>query len=158
MRGRGQFVADLRFAGMQDVAFVRSPVAHGRVKAVEVPKQYGQSVFSAADLSGVKPIRAVSALRGFKPSVQHCLATDKVRFVGEPVTMCVAPTRAAAEDIAASVALNIEELPAVHDMLAARSSPPALVHEQWGDNIFLETFVDTNFEKALNAPIKVTRQ
>jgi len=40
MRGRGQFVADLRFAGMQDVAFVRSPVAHGRVKAVEAPEQY----------------------------------------------------------------------------------------------------------------------
>jgi carbon-monoxide dehydrogenase large subunit len=158
MRGRGQFVADLRFAGTQDVAFVRSPVAHGRIKAVEAPEQYRASVFSAADLTAVKPIRAVSGLRGFKPSVQPCLASEKVRFVGEPVAMCVAPTRAIAEDIAASVALNIEELPAVHDMLAARSAPPALVHEQWGDNIFLETFVDTNFEKALNAPIKVTRE
>jgi carbon-monoxide dehydrogenase large subunit len=158
MRGRGQFVADLRFAGMQDVTFVRSPVAHGLVKAVEAPEQYQKSVFSAADLVAVKPIRAVSSLRGFKPSDQYCLAKDKVRFVGEPVAMCVAPTRAAAEDIAATVALDLEELPAIHDMLAARSSPPALVHEHWGDNIFLETFVDTNFEQALNAPIKVTRQ
>src|SRR6476619_7582756 len=82
MRGRGQFVADLRFAGMRDVAFVRSPVAHGRIKAVEAPEPYRSSVFSAADLEAVKPIRAVSALKGFKPSVQHCLATDKVRFVG----------------------------------------------------------------------------
>jgi carbon-monoxide dehydrogenase large subunit len=158
MRGRGQFVADLRFAGMQDAAFVRSPLAHGRLKAVAPPEEYRKSVFSAADLGTVKPIRAVSALRGFKPSDQYCLAKDKVRFVGEPVAMCVAPTRAMAEDIAATVALDIEELPAVYDMLAARSSPPALVHEQWGDNVFLETFVDTNFEKALNAPIKVTRQ
>ena len=158
MRGRGQFVADLRFAAMQDVAFVRSPVAHGRVKAVEAPEQYRGSVFSAADLAAVKPIRAVSALRGFKPSEQYCLATDKVRFVGEPVAMCVAPTRATAEDIAATVALNIEELPAIHDMLAARSSPAALVHEHWGDNVFLETFVDIDFQKALKAPIKVTRQ
>jgi carbon-monoxide dehydrogenase large subunit len=158
MRGRGQFVADLRFAGTQDVAFVRSPVAHGRIKALEAPEPYRASVFSAADLVAVKPIRAVSALRGFKPSVQPCLATDKVRFVGEPVAMCVASTRALAEDIAASVTVNIEELPAVHDMLAARSSPAALVHEQWGDNVFLETFVETNFEKALDAPIKVTRQ
>ncbi len=158
MRGRGQFVADLRFAGMQDVAFVRSPVAHGRINAVEAPEQYRASTFSAADLAAVKPIRAVSGLKGFKTSVQHCLATEKVRFVGEPVAMCMAPTRALAEDIAASVALSIEELPAVHDMLAARSAPPALVHEQWGDNIFLETFVDTNFEKALSAPIKVTRE
>ena len=158
MRGRGQFVADLRFAGTQDVAFVRSPVAHGRIKALEAPEPYRASVFSASDLAAVKPIRAVSGLRGFKPSVQPCLATDKVRFVGEPVAMCVASTRALAEDIAASVTVNIEELPAVHDMLAARSSPAALVHEQWGDNVFLETFVETNFEPALNAPIKVTRQ
>jgi carbon-monoxide dehydrogenase large subunit len=158
MRGRGQFVADLRFAGMQDVAFVRSPVAHGWVKAIDVPERYRRSVFSAADLASVKPIRAVSSLRGFKPSDQYCLVTDKVRFVGDLVAMCVAPTRALAEDIAAAVSLNIEELPAVHDMLAARSSPPALVHEHWGDNVFLETFVDVNFEKALSAPIKITRQ
>jgi len=158
MRGRGQFVADLRFAGMQDVAFVRSPVAHGRLNAIDAPESYRKSVFSAADLTAVKPIRAVSALQGFKPSDQHCLATDKVRFVGEPVAMCIATSRAVAEDIASTVVLNIEELPAIHDMLAARLSPPALVHEHWGDNVFLETFVSTNFEKALNAPIKITRQ
>ena len=158
MRGRGQFVADLRFAGMQDVAFVRSPVAHGRLKTIDVPESHRKSVFSAADLAAVKPIRAVSGLQGFKPSDQYCLASGKVRFVGEPVAMCTATTRAAAEDIASTVVLNIEELPAVHDMLAARSSPPSLVHEDWGDNVFLETFVSTNFEQALSAPIKVTRQ
>src|SRR5215471_17613840 len=158
MRGRGQFVADLRFAGMQDVAFVRSPVAHGRLKAIDAPESYRKSVFSAADLAAVKPIRAVSGLQGFKPSDQHCLAIGKVRFVGEPVAMCMATTRAAAEDIASTVVVDIEELPAIHDMLAARVSPPALVHEHWGDNVFLETFVSTNFEKALNAPIKITRQ
>ena len=36
MRGRGQFVADLRFAGMQDAAFVRSPLAHGRIRSIGV--------------------------------------------------------------------------------------------------------------------------
>src|ERR1051325_8434830 len=94
MRGRGQFVADLRFSGMQDVAFVRTPLAHARRKAVEAPQQSRKSVFSAADLDGVKPIRAVSGVRGFKPSDQYCLAKDKVRFVGEPVAMCAAPKRA----------------------------------------------------------------
>jgi carbon-monoxide dehydrogenase large subunit len=43
-------------------------------------------------------------------------------------------------------------------MLAAREPGSALLHDHWGDNIFLETFVDLNFEKALNAPIKVTRE
>ena len=158
MRGRGQFVADLRFAGMQDVAFVRSPLAHARIRGIAAPQSIKHAVFTAADLLGVKPIRAVSGLRGFKVSEQPVLATDKVRFVGELLAMCVAPTRAQAEDIGGSVTLDLEELPAVHDMLAARTPESALVHDHWADNVFLETFVDVDIGTALDAPIKVTRE
>ena len=158
LRGRGQYVADLRFAGMQDVAFLRSPLAHARIRGIAVPDAHRNAVFTAADLAGVKPIRAVSGLRGFKPSDQPSLAADKVRYVGELVAMCVATTRAEAEDIAATVTLDLEELPAICDMLAARGPQSALLHEHWGDNVFLETFVETNIEKALDAPIKVTRE
>jgi len=158
MRGRGQFVADLRFAGLRDVAFVRSPIAHGRIRDVVVPPRHEGAVFVAADLRAVKPIRAVSGVRGFKISDQPVLAVDKVRYVGELVAMCLAANRAEAEDLAAAIRLDIEELPAVHDMLAARESGSAVLHDHWGDNIFLETFVDLNFEKALSAPIKVTRE
>ena len=98
------------------------------------------------------------ALRGFKVSDQPSLATDKVRYVGELVAMCVAPSRAEAEDIAAAVALDFEELAGRYDMLAARESGSALLHEHWGDNVFLETFVDVNIEKVLERPIKVTRE
>jgi CO/xanthine dehydrogenase Mo-binding subunit len=90
----------------------RSPLAHARITAVHVPERYRDVVFTAADLSGVKPIRAVSGLLGFKISEQPVLATGKVRHVGELVAMCVAATRADAEDIAASVRLDLEELPA----------------------------------------------
>src|SRR5271170_7345547 len=85
LRGRGQFVADLHFAGMKDVAFVRSPVAHARVRDVKIPDPYKRAVFTLADLAGVKPIRAVSGLRGFKVSEQPPLASEKVRHVGELV-------------------------------------------------------------------------
>ena len=64
MRGRGQFVADIRLAGLQDVAFVRSPLAHARIRGIDVPERYRASVFTAADLTGVNPIRAVSGLPG----------------------------------------------------------------------------------------------
>ena len=158
MRGRGQFVADLRFVGMKDVAFVRSPLAHGRLRGVKIPDVHKAAVFLIAALTGVKPIRAVSGLRGFKPSEQAPLASDKVRYVGEPIAMCVAPARAEAEDIAASVVVDLAELPAVHDMLAARAPSAALVHEQWGDNVFLETCVEVNIGEALDAPIKITRE
>jgi len=158
MRGRGQFVADIRLAGLQDVAFVRSPLAHARLKAIHVPERYRNVVFRSADLVGIKPIRAVSGLPGFKISEQPVLAIDKVRQVGELVAMCIAPTRAEAEDIAASVILDLEELPAVHDMLKAREPGSALVHDHWGDNVFLETNFEVDISSALDAPIKVTRE
>ncbi len=157
MRGRGQFVGDIRLPGMQDVAFVRSPLAHAIIRGITVPEQYRGRVFTAADLHGVLPIKAVSGLSGFKVSVQPPLATGKVRQVGELVAMCVAPTRAEAEDIAASVTLDLQELPAVHDMLLARQPGSALVHDHWGDNVFLETTVDIGIEAAFDAPIRVTR-
>ena len=158
LRGRGQYVADIRLAGLKDVAFVRSPLAHACIKAIHVPERFSDVVFTAADLAGVKPIRAVSGLPGFKISEQPVLATGKVRHVGELIAMCVAPTRAEAEDIAASVVLDLEPLPAVHDMCKARDAGAALVHEHWGDNVFLETLFEVDITAALDAPIKVTRE
>ncbi len=158
LRGRGQFVADLRLAGVKDVAFVRSPLAHARIRGIDIPAEHRGDVFTAEDLAGVKPIRAVSGLAGFKVSVQPVLAEGKIRHVGELVAMCVADTRAAAEDIAAAVRLDLEELAAVHDMLQGRAADAPLLHEAWADNIFLETNVEVDIAKAFDAPIKVTRE
>ncbi|WP_315813801.1 xanthine dehydrogenase family protein molybdopterin-binding subunit [Bradyrhizobium sp. SZCCHNR2028] len=158
LRGRGQYVADIRLPGMKDVAFVRSPMAHASIKAIHIPTVYRDVVFTADDLAGIKPIRAVSGLPGFKISEQPVLATGKVRHVGELVAMCVARSRAEAEDIAASVELDLEPLPAVHDMRLARAAGGALVHEHWGDNVFLETNFEVDITAALDAPIKVTRE
>src|SRR4029079_7194229 len=135
--------------GLQDVAFVRSPLAHARIRAINVPERYRDVIFTAPDLADVKPIRAVSGLPGFKISEQPVLATGKVRHVGELIALCVAPTRAEAEDIAAAVTLDLEELPAVHDMLKAREPESALVHEHWGDNVFLETNFEVDISSAL---------
>src|SRR4051812_20841837 len=118
LHGRGQYVADFRLPGTRDVAFVRSPVAHARLRAVHIPEVVRHTVFTAKDLVGVKPIISSPPLKGFKHSAQPILATDKVRYVGEIVAMCLAPTRAEAEDVAAMVSLDFEELPAVTDMLA----------------------------------------
>lgn len=158
MRGRGLFVADVRLPLMRDVAFLRSPLAHGRIVGIDVAPHYRDSVFTARDLTNVKPIRCVSSLPGFKVSDQPVLATGKVRHVGELVAMCVADTRAKAEDIAGKVRLDLEELPAVYDMLQARRGDAPLVHEHWGDNVFLETNTEIAFEAAKSAAVKVTRE
>ena len=160
LTGRGQFVGDIRLPCMLDVAFVRSPVAHGKLGAIVKPEGLEGSVFTMDDLIGVKPIRVLSSLPGFKASDQWPLARHKVRQVGETIAMCIAPTRAQAEDIAAMVEVEIDDLPVVVDMLAARSAtPPALVHDDWGDNLFLQTDTkaDLSAIKA-SAPIVVRRR
>src|SRR5688572_15133041 len=158
LRGQGEFVGDIKRPGTLEVAFARSPIAHGRIRSIKKPAGFESSGFVMDDLEGVKPIRAVSGLKGFKPSNLWPLAKDKVRHAGEPVAMCVGRTRAEAEDIASQVEVDYEPLPAVVDMVEARTNPPALVHEEWGDNVFLETFVDADFSEARkSAPIKVRR-
>jgi carbon-monoxide dehydrogenase large subunit len=159
LRGRGQFVADIKLAGMMEVAFVRSPIAHGRIRSIEKPAGLEHAVFAIDDLKGVRAIRVVSALKGFKASEQPVLAKGKVRQVGEMIAMCVAPTRAEAEDIASQVFVDLQDLPAVHDMLQARAADAPLVHEEWGDNVFLETLWDDDLTALrASAPVRVTRR
>jgi carbon-monoxide dehydrogenase large subunit len=159
LRGRGQFIADIPVPGALEVAFVRSTVAHGRIRAIHVPDALTDKVFTAAHLGDVKPIRAATALPGFKHSSEPIFASDKVRYVGELVAMCVASSRAEAEDIAAAVVVDYDELPAVTDMLTAREPGAPLVHEPWGDNVFIEIAVDADIEAvARTASIVVTRE
>jgi aerobic carbon-monoxide dehydrogenase large subunit len=159
LHGRGQYIADLRFPRMRDVAFVRSPVAHARLTGIEIPDHLKAQVFTAKDLTGVNAIRAVSPLPGFQASEQPPLATHKVRHVGELIAVCVADTRAEAEDIAAQVRVEYEELPAVVDMLKAQQPGTVLVHDTVKRNVFLETGFDGPIEAAAkNAPVKVSRE
>jgi carbon-monoxide dehydrogenase large subunit len=153
LRGRGRYVGDIRFPGMQEVAFLRSPVAHGVIGAVTAPA--GARVYTMDDLVGVQPIRAPSSLPGFRRTDQWPLARGRVRQVGEPIAMVVAPTRAEAEDVLDAISLDIEELPAATDMLAHRAGPA--VHEGWPDNVVLHTLVEDDLADVA-APIVVRRR
>src|SRR5215471_8290008 len=62
LRGRGQFVGDMSLPHLRDVAFLRSPRAHARIKAIRIPPAIRERVFVAADLDGVAAIRADTAL------------------------------------------------------------------------------------------------
>lgn len=139
LHGRSQFVADVGLPGMRELVFVRSPIAHGRIRGIEVPDGLPpHSVWTAADLAGrARPIRAVSARPGFRPSDYPILAVDKVRFVGEPVAAVIAADRATAEDLAEEIVVDIEELPAVPDLETARHEDAPRVHDDWPDNRYV---------------------
>lgn len=159
LHGRGNFVGDIQLPGLQEVAFLRSPVAHAHIHAINVPEDLRVCTYSAVDLSDVKPVEAHSSIPKFKPSQYPALATKKVRFVGEPIACCVASTRALAEDHVQRLSVDFEELPAVVDAIEARQPQSALVHEDWGDNVFVPTEIDINFEEsAKKADIVVKRE
>ncbi len=149
--GRGAFIADLQVPGLAEVAFLRSPVAHGRIRSVEVPSRHRNSVFFASDIAFAKPIVAVGAAGGFKYSEYPALASGKVRFVGDLIGICVAPTRAQAEDIAQSCAIDVEELPAIWDIDVALAPGATRVHDDWSDNIFAQTRIETGDLAAVRA-------
>jgi aerobic carbon-monoxide dehydrogenase large subunit len=159
LRGRGQYVADFRIPGTREVVFVRSPVAHARLRSVTIPQKHKSAVFTAEDLTGIKPIRAATSVSGFKHSREPILAAGKMRFVGEIIAACVGRSRAEAEDIAASVEPEFDELPAVVDMQEARKASAPLVHDDWSDNIFVTFAADTGIDAAAStAAVKVVRK
>ncbi len=158
LRGRGQYVSDMLLPGQQEVAFLRSPVAHGRIVAAVKPATGGEGVFLRDDMVGVLPIVATSTLPGYQLSEHHPLARDKVRFVGEPVAMCVAPTRALAEDLAEQVELRIDALPALVDAHQALADASVRVHEHWRDNLFLALSYDKAFDEHSSRAVRVVRR
>lgn len=158
LRGRGQYVGDIRLDNMHEVAFVRSPVAHAKLTKIDIPEECRDVVFTWEDMEGVKPILSAPPEKSFKRSEQTILASGKLRYVGELVAMCFARTRAEAEDIAQSITLEFEELPAVVDMVEACKPDAPLVHDEWDNNRIVEFVKDAAIEEvAEKAAIKVRR-
>ena len=161
LHGRGNFVGDIGLPGLMEVAFLRSPLAHARIRSIAVPPEHRGRIFTAEHLAAanVQPIRTSNTTPGFKFADYPILASGKVRMVGEPIAMCVAPTRAEAEDLCRQIALDLEELPAVVDAMKGLSDRSVLVHEHFGDNVFMTADMDVNFEKfAAQADVVVRRE
>src|ERR1700749_4087090 len=94
LTGRGRYIADVKLPGMLHAAFVRSPLAHARVLAVDASAARALpgvvAVFTGADLEAVTvpgPDPLLALMGGGGPMPEYTLlATDKGRFVGGPVT------------------------------------------------------------------------
>jgi aerobic carbon-monoxide dehydrogenase large subunit len=158
LRGRGSFVADMMLSGQREVAFLRSPIAHGRIASIGKPPGCESSVFVRDDLD-IADIVAANTVPGYRSSKCPPLAHGKVRFVGEAVAMCVAPTRALAEDLCAQVRLDVAELPVLVDAHLARADAGVRIHDEWPDNSFLTLNYESGFAAgSRNAPIVVKRE
>ncbi len=159
LAGAAQFVADIRLPGLQDVAFVRSQVAHGNLSGVTKPAGLEACVYTFADLGNVNVLPAGPEMPSFKLGAYPPLATDKVRYAGQTIAACVAPSRAQAEDIADLVEPDIDELPAVVDCVAAMLPGTSRLFDHWADNAFItSTISEGDIARAAAAPIRLRRQ
>jgi carbon-monoxide dehydrogenase large subunit len=154
VRGQGHFTADLPAAHW--VRFVRSPIAAGKIKAIDAPRD--AMVITAADLKGVKPITPMLHKFAYKPVGQQILTDDAVRFVGEPVAAVVAASEEEAEDIADAVTLDIAETAPVIDARAALEPSAPQVHREAPGNVILEgQFKTDGFDAAWSGAHKLVK-
>ena len=144
--GRGRFTADL--PATYWVRFVRSPIASGRIAAVKAPRN--TRMFCAADLQGTRSIQPMLHKFNYQPIEQPLLATDVVRFVGEPIAAVVASSPAEAEDLADSVDVEIGALPAVIEAQDALRPDAPRVHDGVAGNVVVESrFATADFDAAM---------
>ena len=146
IRGDGRFVDDLKFAGMLEAAFVRSPHAHAGIRGIDATAARRMpgihAVFTFADLAPLLTaerlplqFRTDQLPQDVAPFV---LAKDEVVFVGEAIAIVVARSRAIAEDAAALVEIDYEPLPAISDCRAALRLGAPLAHRRKASNLLIE--------------------
>ena len=146
LRGKGQFIDDIRMPGMLEAAFVRSPHAHAAVKNIDKTAALAHpgvhAVFALADLlPHLRIERLIVGLpsKAYKQDLNRpALAGDEVVHVGEPVAIVIADSRYIAEDAAALVDIEYEPLPAIADCRAALAADAPRAHRRAPHNLLAE--------------------
>jgi carbon-monoxide dehydrogenase large subunit len=139
LTGHGTFVDDVVRPGMLHAHFVRSPLARGRIRSIDVSDALAldgvHAVFTAEDLNpGVREHWYSLVGRNVPDTPRPPLAAGEVRFVGDPVALVVAVDRYVAEDAAALVVVDYEPLTPVVSYITATESDE-LVHEAYPRNV-----------------------
>jgi len=144
LTGGARFVDDIDLDGGLEAAFVRSPVAHGRLlePGIEgLARLAGvEAAFAAGDL-GLGPLLPPNTNPAVSPPPQPVLATGKVRFAGEPIAIVVARDRYTAEDARDAAVPEIDDLEALVDPRRALAAGAAQIHEG-RDNLVVDTGFD----------------
>src|SRR3984893_6938650 len=114
LTGRGRYVDDVNLPGMLHATFLRSPHPHAKITRIDV--QAAQSlpgviaVLTGADLQRLTNPMTIQMLPGYHSPKFFPLATDTVRFVGDPVAVVIADSRYLAEDACERIEVDYEPL------------------------------------------------
>ncbi len=143
LTGRARYVDDVKLPGVLHACFVRSPHPHARIRSIDTAPATAtpgvHAVLTADDMPGrlatdpiptPVPNPAITALR-----TQMALARHEVRYVGETIAVVIAENRYVAEDAAAAVAIEYEELAAVSDCRDGLAPGAAHAHSDLATNV-----------------------
>lgn len=147
VRGLGRYTDDLQLPRQVYAAIVRSPHAHGIIRAIDAQAARAMpgvlAIYTAEDLKGYGPLKCGLPLKSRDGSPiryvpRPALATDRVRWVGDPVACVVAETAWQAKDAAEAVILDIDPLPAVTTASDADRSDAPQLYDEIPGNLILD--------------------
>jgi aerobic carbon-monoxide dehydrogenase large subunit len=149
LTGRGSYLDDLSFDRLTHAVVLRSPHAHALIERIRTERARTAAGVLAVLTSeetradGLEPLRPsaeanVQTGEKFAFAPQPLLAEGKVRYVGEPVALIVAETRAQALDAAEQLVVDYAPLPAVTSAAAARASGAPEISSEVPGNVCLD--------------------
>ncbi len=143
LTGRAGYVADVVLPGMLHAAVLRSPLAHARIRSIDVSKARALPGVVAV-LTGEDALAHIGPMTSFcaEPVPQTAIATDRVRYPGEALAAVAATSRYVAEDALALIEVDLEPLPAVVDPEAAMQPGAPLVHDTLDSNVVFQRTLD----------------
>jgi len=143
LTGRTRYLDDITLPGTLHAAFIRTPHAHAEIlgigiaRALAVPGVVGVLTSEEA-VAVTKPIRCDSTFPEWKGTEFPILAWPRVRFVGQALAIVAATDRYIAEDAAELVDVEYRTLTPVVDLESAAEPGSPLLHDEWGDNLFID--------------------
>jgi carbon-monoxide dehydrogenase large subunit len=140
LKGIATYVDDLKLPSMLHAEFLRSPHAHARINSINTDgakKLRGVvGIFTGADLNGkLGPVPCAAPIPGGKSPNHTVLAGARAYFVGHPVAVVVAETRAIARDALDRIEVDYDPLPAVIDPEKALEKDSPLTHPELETNV-----------------------
>jgi carbon-monoxide dehydrogenase large subunit len=136
LRGEGRYVDDVHLAGMVHATVLRSPVAHADLRTFDASGAGAMLVLGPDEIAAAtRPLPCVWIATGGQRQTEVPLGDRRVRYVGQPIGVVVAESRAAAEDAAELIEIDYDELPTVADQEEALAEGAPLLQPDWGTNV-----------------------
>ncbi len=137
IQGRATYVDDIKLSGMLHMAFKRSDIAHGKITRIDTSDAEAmpgvELVITGAQLAeflGPMPIGTP-----FPSPPHYAIATDTVRYQGEPIAAVVASDRYTARDAADAIVVEFDTLPAAIDVEKSMQGQPVTIHADFANNL-----------------------